>query len=56
LCNREYQKVQGEMPLATACFYDPSNATRAAYETIDLNLDVYCWIAGLDAMSDWAMI
>jgi proline iminopeptidase len=48
-CDREYQKVQGEMPAAMAYFYDPSNAKRAAYGTIDLNLDVYCRIAGPDA-------
>lgn len=48
-CDREYQKVQGEMPLAMAYFYDPSNAKRAAYGTIELNLDVYCRIAGPDA-------
>jgi proline iminopeptidase len=48
-CDPEYQKIEGEMPIAMSYFYDPNNANHAGYGTIDINLDVYCQMAGSDA-------
>jgi proline iminopeptidase len=48
-CDREYQKIEGEMPVAMSYFYNPLNAARPGYGAMDLNLDVYCRVAGPDA-------
>jgi proline iminopeptidase len=44
-CDSAYQKVQGRVPLSLFYFYDPSHANLA----LDMNLEVYCRLAGPDA-------
>lgn len=44
-CEATYQKIQGRVPLSLLYFCDPSNSS----VTWDLNLEVYCQIAGPDA-------
>ena len=48
-CDAEYQKAEGEVPLALSYFYDPSNSERRNYGSGDMNLEVYCQLAGPDA-------
>jgi proline iminopeptidase len=43
-CDASYQKVEGRVPTGLFYFYDPARAF-----PIDINLDVYCRIAGADA-------
>jgi proline iminopeptidase len=44
-CDSAYQAVQGRVPDSLLYFYDPSHAGLK----FDLNIDVYCRIAGPDA-------
>lgn len=48
-CDPEYQRIEGESPLAMSYFYDPNNVSRPGDGAIDLKPDVYCQIAGSDA-------
>jgi proline iminopeptidase len=48
-CDSAYQAIEGRMPASLVYFYDPSNAGGASYSSFDMNLQVYCQIAGPDA-------
>jgi proline iminopeptidase len=48
-CDSAYQAIEGRMPASLVYFYDPSNVEGASYASFDLNLQVYCQIAGPDA-------
>jgi proline iminopeptidase len=45
-CEKEYMQAQDEIPMTQSYYYDPSNAERTA---LDINLEVYCQLAGPDA-------
>jgi proline iminopeptidase len=46
-CEEEYQSVQDEAPMTSSYYYDVSNAGKAG--DLDINLEVYCQLAGADA-------
>lgn len=48
-CDSAYQAVEGRMPASLVYYYDPSNVGGASYASFDMNLQVYCQIAGPDA-------
>lgn len=48
-CDPQYQKAEGEIPVSLLYYYDPSNANDPSYGSFDVNLDVYCQLAGPDA-------
>lgn len=48
-CDSEYQKIESEIPMALPYYYDPTNSEEGNYSSLDVNLDVYCQIAGPDA-------
>jgi proline iminopeptidase len=48
-CDSAYQAIEGRMPASLVYFYDPSNVGGASYASFDINLQVYCQIAGPDA-------
>ena len=48
-CDAEYQKALAAMPLALAYLYDPSNADHFDDGAVDINVDVYCQLAGPDS-------
>jgi len=48
-CDSAYQAIEGRMPASLVYFYDPSNVGGASYSSFDMNLQVYCQIAGPDA-------
>ncbi len=47
-CDSAYQRLEGEIPVSLSYYYDPSNVPDSAYAAMDLNLAVYCQIAGPD--------
>jgi proline iminopeptidase len=45
-CEKEYMQAQDEIPMTQSYYFDPSNAEKT---NLDINLEVYCQLAGPDA-------
>jgi len=45
-CEQEYMQAQDEIPMTQSYYFDPSNAPKT---NLDINLEVYCHLAGPDA-------
>jgi len=45
-CEKEYMQAQDEIPMTQSYYFDPSNAGKT---DLDINLEVYCQLAGPDA-------